>query len=369
MKLSRLNIVAHAILLLSIGQYKYVGEIKKAEIINVAVELAKKYLPSATDGALNNTTIQSGQNVSATGRGGNAQTPKKSLVGTLKNVVAGGTKNSAASNLNNIGMMYAAGQEARTAENTAQRDQYKKELDRFKAAYAEELANGTAQQGDPYYESVISDLQKKYDTFDSIIKDEVQQKATYQAADLAAQSASENVEKAKELNPVPGLFGNMLVDAGTSMVQVAADAVGKAALAPILGPETMVPFVARSFGSGAQHARLDGADTLGEQAAYGSLIALKEYITEKMFNVALPYSKVYGKGKVDDILEEAAGKFIGKLVKNETARNAITKLSLSTITEAIEEAADAAEEEFFSIEIFLLSFMLFSFISKSELCN
>lgn len=43
-KLHRINIVAHAILLSSIGQYKYVGEIHKSEMINVAVELAKKYL-------------------------------------------------------------------------------------------------------------------------------------------------------------------------------------------------------------------------------------------------------------------------------------------------------------------------------------
>jgi N utilization substance protein B len=44
LKLSRINIVAHAILLLAIGQYKYVNEIQKGEMINVAVELAKKYL-------------------------------------------------------------------------------------------------------------------------------------------------------------------------------------------------------------------------------------------------------------------------------------------------------------------------------------
>ena len=44
LKLNRINIVAHAILVLAIGQYKYVNEITKGEMINVAVELAKKYL-------------------------------------------------------------------------------------------------------------------------------------------------------------------------------------------------------------------------------------------------------------------------------------------------------------------------------------
>ena len=42
--IDRINLVAHAILLFAIGEYKYTNEISKAELINVAVELAKKYL-------------------------------------------------------------------------------------------------------------------------------------------------------------------------------------------------------------------------------------------------------------------------------------------------------------------------------------
>lgn len=44
LKLSRINLVAHAILLLAIGEVNYVKEINKSSMINVAVELAKKYL-------------------------------------------------------------------------------------------------------------------------------------------------------------------------------------------------------------------------------------------------------------------------------------------------------------------------------------
>ena len=44
LKLSRINLVAHAILLLSVAEVKYVSEINKSSMINVAVELAKKYL-------------------------------------------------------------------------------------------------------------------------------------------------------------------------------------------------------------------------------------------------------------------------------------------------------------------------------------
>ncbi len=43
-KINRINLVAHAILLLAIGEVKYVQEINKSAMINVAVELAKKYL-------------------------------------------------------------------------------------------------------------------------------------------------------------------------------------------------------------------------------------------------------------------------------------------------------------------------------------
>lgn len=42
--LDRINLVAHAILLFAIGEYRYTEECNKAEIINIAVELAKKYL-------------------------------------------------------------------------------------------------------------------------------------------------------------------------------------------------------------------------------------------------------------------------------------------------------------------------------------
>lgn len=46
LRLDRLNIVGHAILLFSIGEVKYCSfdDVSKATMINVAVELAKKYL-------------------------------------------------------------------------------------------------------------------------------------------------------------------------------------------------------------------------------------------------------------------------------------------------------------------------------------
>ena len=53
LKLSRINLVAHAVLLLSIGEVKYVGEINKSAMINVAVELAKKYLDDGENRIIN----------------------------------------------------------------------------------------------------------------------------------------------------------------------------------------------------------------------------------------------------------------------------------------------------------------------------
>lgn len=43
-KLERLNLVTQAILILAIGEYNYLDESSKPVIINVAIELAKKYL-------------------------------------------------------------------------------------------------------------------------------------------------------------------------------------------------------------------------------------------------------------------------------------------------------------------------------------
>ena len=41
--LDRINLVSHAILLFAIGEFRYTSEINKAEIINIAVSLSKKY--------------------------------------------------------------------------------------------------------------------------------------------------------------------------------------------------------------------------------------------------------------------------------------------------------------------------------------
>ncbi len=41
--LNRINLVSHAILLMSMGEIRFTDEISKAEIINIAVNLSKKY--------------------------------------------------------------------------------------------------------------------------------------------------------------------------------------------------------------------------------------------------------------------------------------------------------------------------------------
>lgn len=41
--LDRINLISHAILLMSMGEIRFTDEISKAEIINIAVNLSKKY--------------------------------------------------------------------------------------------------------------------------------------------------------------------------------------------------------------------------------------------------------------------------------------------------------------------------------------
>lgn len=46
-KFSRLNRIAQSILLLSVAHYRYVGEVDRSAVIDIAVRMAKRYLDNA----------------------------------------------------------------------------------------------------------------------------------------------------------------------------------------------------------------------------------------------------------------------------------------------------------------------------------
>ena len=163
-----------------------------------------------------------------------------------------------------------------------------------------------------------------------------QEQAGEAARDLAAAvqlSGAQDIERAKAGK---GLAQNILVDAAASSVQMIGDAAANAALGT---PGSMIPFAARAFGGGTQEARAEGAD-LKHQMLYGGAMAAKEVFTEKMSNIALPFSKAYGGGALDDAVERAIGKAVDRFAKTDVGK----KLLGGSLTFAASALSEGAEE-------------------------
>lgn len=154
---------------------------------------------------------------------------------------------------------------------------------------------------------------------------------SYAAADQLAQSGQEDVERAKE--GLSGL-GKFAVDVGVGGAQLGADIAGGLAT----GGWTMFPLMLRSFGSGAQEARQEGADTR-QAAAYGAASALTEILTEKISSLGNFNSKAFGSGALDDILEGAVGA-VERMGKTEAGRkilNHAASAGIGFLSEGAEE--------------------------------
>jgi hypothetical protein len=280
--------------------------------------------------------------------------------------VTGGLKGSIAGNMDAMGVAYQAGQGGRTQRNTAALKDAQWAVARAKYAYdtdktpasAAELDNALKQMkayatvlGDGAYDQALkaaydasgrigtADLNKLYESLGKVNVDTstgAQQKATKASRDLALQvqqSGSRDIEAAKE---GVGTFGQMVIDAGASMAQMGGDLVANALLGT---PGSMMPFATRAFGGATMQAREGGGD-LKQQIAYGAVQAGKEVLTEKMFNMALPFAKAYGGGALDDVTQRAiqtAVDKLGKTVAGKRALNAALQLTASGVGEGLEE--------------------------------
>lgn len=280
--------------------------------------------------------------------------------------VSGGLKGSLAGNMDAMGVAYQAGQGGRTQRNTAALKDAQWAVARAKYAYdtektpasAAELDNTLQQMkayanvlGDGAYDQALkaaydasgrigtADLNKLYESLGKVNADTstgVQQKATKASRDLALQvqqSGSRDIEAAKE---GVGNFGQMVIDAGASMAQMGGDLAVNALLGT---PGSMMPFATRAFGGATMQAREGGGD-LKQQIAYGAVQAGKEVLTEKMFNMALPFAKAYGGGALDDVTQraiQAAVDKLGKTAAGKRALNAALQLTASGVGEGLEE--------------------------------
>ena len=252
---------------------------------------------------------------------------KRGFFSRLVDTIRGGAKGSLASNSNAMSTFYAMGQGGRDAQNREYLAEYSHNLERAKLDMDAMLAENKEKPGSwnerdiQSQQYIIDDWQRKYDAMAKVLDEQVQQKATqasYELADDIQQSSAQDIERAKE---GLGGVGRVLVDAGASMTQTALDTAANALLGT---PGSMGAFAMRAFGGGTQQARQDNPNsTLEQQVLYGTASAAKEVFTEKMFNIALPFSHAYGGGALDDAVERGIRSAVNRFAKTDAGKRVL----------------------------------------------
>lgn len=154
----------------------------------------------------------------------------------------------------------------------------------------------------------------------------------YDIAEETGRQGTEQVEQAKEdLGPV----GSFAVDVGTQVPQMLADA----AFGAVTGGSALLPLGVRSYGYGVQEAMENGADR-DQAAMYGVASGAKEALTEKLFSVALPFSRIYGGGSFDDAIQRGIQTAVERFASTPTGQRIVgggLSLGASSLTEGAEE--------------------------------
>ena len=271
-------------------------------------------------------------------------TEKRGFFSRLGDTIRGGAKGSLASNSNAMSTFYAMGQGGRDAQNREYLAEYSHNLERAKLDMDAMLAENKEKPGSwnerdiQSQQYIIDDWQRKYDAMAKVLGEQVQQKATqasYELADDIQQSSAQDIERAKE---GLGGVGRVLVDAGASMTQTTLDTAANALLGT---PGSMGAFAMRAFGGGTQQARQDNPNsTLEQQVLYGTASAAKEVFTEKMFNIALPFSHAYGGGALDDAVERGIRSAVNRFAKTDAGKRVLggaLTFGAGAVSEGLEE--------------------------------
>lgn len=271
--------------------------------------------------------------VNALGAGGGAR-EGGNLWDRIRDTLSGGIKQSVGGNVDTMGTMYEATQGQRDTLYDQQREWTAHQLARAEADLAAYTADGNAYMA-KVTQGEVERLRTQLNAYDTVKQGQVQQKATTAARDMAAQvtqSGAQDIERAKE---GLGLVGQALVDVGASGVQM----LGDAGLGALTGVGGLAPMAFRAFGGGTQKARAEGAD-LDKQILYGGAQAAKEWVTEKLFSVALPFAKTYGKGSLDDVVEKSISKAVDRFAKSALGKRALgggLTLGAAALGEGLEE--------------------------------
>ena len=141
------------------------------------------------------------------------------------------------------------------------------------------------------------------------------------------EKSAKEIEKQKKGMSEAGKFAADVYGAGLGL---ATDA--------LAGPFAVGSMFSRSFGSAYDSAEKEGASK-GQAMLYGATIGGVEAATEKLFAVAKPLQKIYGKGAADDLTERVLNKMVGK--RSGTGKGDLLyhggKTFAAALTEGLEE--------------------------------
>ena len=229
-------------------------------------------------------------------------------------VLSGAVKTYAGTSANSLGTVISGTKLAREVDT----QQWSNEA----ARYAHEMNNAADEQERAYWKAQLDQVSRNIvNAKKATERSDAGAQRVFDTADKLTDSGSRDISTAKA---GMGKFGQIMTDVGVAGTQMAADA----AIGTVTGGGALVPMAARSFGGGAQEARRSGAD-VKQQLAYGLGNAAIQVGTEKMFNVATPFKKMFGEGILDKALTRATGKL---------SQSAAGKAALSALGEASEEA-------------------------------
>ena len=211
------------------------------------------------------------------------------------------------------------------------------------ARLEETLKSGRTTDGkvltDAMRETIKSSIADHKKRVEELEKEDSFTNRTYKAADQMADDSAKYQSKAKQ---GLGAVGSTLVDAGVAF--------GQSALAGTVGAVTgtgMLPFAVTAFGGATQDARRNGA-TLDEQFTYGTAQAAKEFVTEKLFGLAVPQKIAGSVGSFDGLIEKGIRNVTERLAKTPAGQQALGGLMTwlaGGVTEGLEEGIGALVEE------------------------
>ena len=228
-------------------------------------------------------------------------------------------------------------------------------------AYADAVVNRIKEEAEkgkanpnymPY--NLLEGVEADEDTLWQNLQGTISETGVYNSMRDLQESAARDIQYAKDVNLIDSKFGDMLVEAGVSTVQNAADAAMAAALGLTGNVAGMIPFALRAYGGSYAEALQQSTElgeTIGKDIAkkaqqYGVVSSAIEVGTEMMWGIVGMHSKVTNGGALDDYAMDQVTKALEGFAKTERGAKILTWIgekALGGVTEGLEEViGDAA---------------------------